>query len=483
MSLRKRLTVALTATVLVALGLVGVLTFILVNRAQIDQIDAELERAHPPIERAANGGPDNGDGDEDDSAPGFVESVRDLAPGYYAELRDIDGSVLLSVPLRAADGELLVLADADVPMPADGATDDDAVFASIHVAKDESIRVRVSRQNNGEVLVIGRSLESVEHTRRRLLVVLSLATVGALAAAAVLGSWLVRVGLRPLTDVERATAKIGDDDLGRRVPGDDAATEVGELARAVNTMLGRLQESFEQRARDLEALQESEARMRRFVADASHELRTPIAATSAYAELFERGARDRPDDLARAMSGIRSETARMAELVDELLLLAQLDEGRPLAVEPVDLCEIAIEAADAARAVDATRQVAIQLDDVAVVDGDPGRLRQVVDNLIGNVRTHTPPTTRCTVRVMTDHGQAVLSVTDDGPGMSPADAGHAFERFHRADTSRSRASGGSGLGLSIVSAIVEAHHGTVGMEATPGVGTTVTIRLPLGQGS
>jgi two-component system OmpR family sensor kinase len=254
---------------------------------------------------------------------------------------------------------------------------------------------------------------------------------------------------------------------------------MGRLATAINRMLDRLQGAFEQREDDLAALQESEARMRQFVADASHELRTPIAATAAYAELFERGARDRPDDLARAMAGIRSETARMADLVADLLLLAQLDEGRPQAALTVDLADLVVDAVDAANAVAPDRTVRLRIEDVVIVTGDPSRLRQVVDNLLGNVRTHTPPGTVCSVTVRSEHGRGVVTVADDGPGMSPRDAERAFGRFHRADTSRTRASGGAGLGLSIVAAIIEAHHGTVAMTSEPGRGTTVTVTLPL----
>jgi two-component system OmpR family sensor kinase len=467
-SLRTRLLVALLAAALAGLLIVDLLTYTLVTRSQIEQVDQELERAHPPIERAASA--TTGDREQ---------AIREAAPGFYAELRTPEGEVLLTVPLQRPGEDATTLGGTAVPLP-DGQGDDDAaVFVSIPSGGEHSLRVRVSRQSDDSVLVIGRSLASIEDTRDRLLIVLFVATVGAMVALGVLGSWLVRIGLRPLTAVERAAGEITDSELDRRVPGDNPRTEVGRLATAINHMLDRLHSAIDQREDDLVALQESEGRMRQFVADASHELRTPIAATAAYAELFERGAKDRPDDLARAMAGIRSETARMAALVADLLLLAQLDEDRPIDRARVDLAAIAFDAADAAQTVAPDRPVRLRIDDVVEVTGDALRLRQVIDNLLANVRTHTPPGTTCTLIVSRDHDEAVISVTDDGLGMPPGDAARAFDRFHRADTSRARASGGAGLGLSIVAAIVAAHGGTVAMVAPPGSGVTVTIRLPI----
>jgi len=467
MSLRNRLLLALLTASMVGFAIVAVLTYTLVTRAQLDQVDQELERAHPPIERAAAEGVAGGDRD-----------IRDAAPGFYVELRTSDGSADLRIPLQRPGDDPISLANSDVPPPAGDLTDDEAVFASVGSTGEHDLRIRVSRQPDGSVLIIGRSLQPLEDTRERLVVALLAASAGALAMLGLLGVWFVRIGLRPLTAVERAASEITDAGLDRRVPGASSDTEVGRLASALNRMLDRLQDAFDQSAEDLAALQASEARMRQFVADASHELRTPIAATAAYAELFERGARDRPDDLERAMTGIRSETARMADLVEDLLLLAQLDEGRPLAGVPVDLAGLAFEAVDAANAVAPDRLVKLRLDDVAVVIGDPTRLRQVLDNLLANVRHHTPPGTPCTLSIRCDGDDAVITVADEGPGMSPDDASRAFDRFHRADWSRARASGGTGLGLSIVAAIVAAHHGSVTMSSSD-TGTAVTIRLPL----
>jgi two-component system, OmpR family, sensor kinase len=466
-SLRTRLLLAVLVASMSGFAIVAVLTYTLVTSAQLDQVDQELERAHPPIERAAA-----------ESSIERERAIRDAAPGFYVELRTTDGARAVVIPLQRPGDDAITPANSDVPQPAGGVGDDDAVFASVRSSGEDELRVRVSRQSDGSILIVGRSLESIENTRERLVVALLVASAGAVAVAGLLGAWLVRLGLRPLTEFERAASEITDAELDRRVPGASPRTEVGRLAAAINRMLDRLQGGFHQRELDLVKLQESEARMRQFVADASHELRTPITATAAYAELFERGARDRPDDLERAMTGIRSETARMTDLVEDLLLLAQLDEGRPIADTRVDLAGLAFEAADAANAVAPDRPVRLRVDDVPVVIGDPSRLRQVLDNLLTNVRTHTPPSTACSLTVRCDGDDAVITVADEGPGMPPHDAARAFDRFHRADTSRARASGGTGLGLSIVAAIVAAHHGSVTMSSSPATGTTVTVRLP-----
>jgi two-component system OmpR family sensor kinase len=218
--------------------------------------------------------------------------------------------------------------------------------------------------------------------------------------------------------------------------------------------------------------------MRQFVADASHELRTPLAATTAYAELFGQGAKDHPEDLDRSMSGIISETRRMSELVNDLLLLAQLDERRPLAAEEVDLTEIVLNAMETARALDPDRVYKLKIDSVVNIEGDPTRLRQVVDNLLSNVRTHTPTAAPCEVLLGIEGDSAVLVVRDRGPGVSDHQLQYLGNRFFRVDDSRTRDIGGSGLGLSIAKAIVEAHGGSIAWSHTDPTGITATVRLP-----
>jgi two-component system OmpR family sensor kinase len=236
-------------------------------------------------------------------------------------------------------------------------------------------------------------------------------------------------------------------------------------------MLAQIETSFKAR-------QASEQKLRRFVADASHELRTPLTAVRAYAELFTRGAAARPDDLERSMAGITRESERMSLLVDDLLLLARLDEGRPLAQEPVAVDEVVHEAVETARLVDPERPLDVDLEPLDVL-GDRDRLRQIVDNLLANVRSHTPSGTPVHVRLGREGSSARVTVADDGPGMTEEQASHVFERFYRADESRARASGGVGLGLSIVAAVAEAHGGTVSVESTLGEGSAFHIDIPL----
>jgi two-component system OmpR family sensor kinase len=257
---------------------------------------------------------------------------------------------------------------------------------------------------------------------------------------------------------------------------------VGSLSQSFNTMVARIESSFAAQAQSEAQARASEERMRRFVGDASHELRTPLTSIRGFAELYRQGAQpDRPD-VDRAMSRVESEAARMGLLVEDLLLLARLDQQRPLEHKPVDLLELAGDAVQDARAVDPSRSVsleAVAAGPAPLVAGDAARLRQVFGNLVTNALTHTPAGTPVVVRVSTTDDLATVEVIDTGSGIPVQERGRVFERFFRADTSRTRASGGSGLGLSIVAALVAAHHGTVTVDDTPGGGATFRVQLPL----
>jgi two-component system OmpR family sensor kinase len=306
-----------------------------------------------------------------------------------------------------------------------------------------------------------------ELTRDEVIIgVLVLALVGGLAYA------LIGVGMRPLVRIEGTAAEIAAGDLSRRVEQTDPRTEVGRLGIALNAMLAHIEEAFAER-------QASENRLRRFVADASHELRTPLTSVRGYAELFRRGAAERPADLANAMRRIEAESARMGVLVDDLLLLAQLDQGRPLEQERVDLVTLVEELVADARAIEPDRPLELDAHGVIKVCGDDARLRQAVGNLLANARAHCPPEAAVRISVASDPLEATIEVADQGPGIDPADLDRVFERFFRSDPSRTRASGGTGLGLSIVASIVEAHGGRTEVSSTPGEGSCFRVVLPL----
>ena len=333
-------------------------------------------------------------------------------------------------------------------------------------------------------LFIGSDLSRDQAAIDRLVTIEVVVGLIVLAVLAMAGHVLVRNSLRPLTQVERTARAIAAGDLSQRVPDASQRTEVGRLSTALNGMLARIESSFRaQQASEAEA-RASEDRMRRFVADASHELRTPLTSIRGFAELYRQGAVTSPEETRRLMQRIEAEGARMGLLVEDLLQLARLDQQRPLTIVPVDLAEIAGDAVHDARAVQPDRPISLRLDesltDVPVVLGDEARLRQVVGNLVTNALTHTPVTAKVTVTVAEDDDPEVLvlRVADEGPGMAAGDAERVFERFYRADTSRTREAGGTGLGLAIVASLVAAHGGSVDLRTAPGQGAVFSVRLP-----
>jgi two-component system OmpR family sensor kinase len=297
-----------------------------------------------------------------------------------------------------------------------------------------------------------------------------------------LGWLVIRRGLLPLERMTRTAEEISSGDLSHRAGIPDDATEVGRLGAAFDTMLDRVEDAFEEQRLALDAKARSEDQLRRFVADASHELRTPLTAVRGYADLYRAGGLGNPADLERAMDRIGTESRRMGDLVEDLLLLARLDQGRPLRTDRVDLTRVVADAVADARAVEPGRPVAASIEPGVVVTGDEDRLRQVVGNLLANVRIHTPvgsPVEVALHRVPDDGDLAELRVVDHGPGIDPAIGTRVFDRFYRTGTGRSRETGGTGLGLSIVASLVHAQGGVVGHEATPGGGATFVVRLPL----
>jgi two-component system, OmpR family, sensor kinase len=478
MPLRARLVLAAAAVALVALVVADVATYSWLRSFLAGATDRSLEQAATSLLAGPGlGGPGGptappGAGRE----PGHIQS---LAPGLFVEMRSSTGAVVVGpYPAHEQGGaSYSPVLPAHIAGLSSGSPR--VLFSAPSVEKGgPELEVLAQRAPDGEVLVVAMSVASNASTLDHLVLIELVVTAATLAAAVLLGLWLVRVGLRPLTQVEAAAERITEGGLGQRVPGDDGRSEVGRLARALNVMLGRIEQAFDERDATESALRRSEERLRRFVADASHELRTPLAAVSAYAELFERGARDRPEDLERLLAGVRAETARMQDLVEDLLLLARLDEGRPLALAPVDLSALAGEAVRTARTLGPGWPVELSAPGPLEVTGDEVRLRQVLDNLLANVRAHTPPGTPTAVTVSRRAEGAVVEVADRGPGMSAEECARAFERFYRADPSRSRAHGGTGLGLSIVAAIVAAHGGQVAARPRDGSGLVVTVTVP-----
>ncbi len=473
MSLRARLLLVLAVLLGVGLLVADVATYAALRSSLFNRVDSSLDSSANGVA----GSLDQFDREGPGPGPGgplrrinFLAQFGVLTPGTYVEIRPGDGSPVIRGTLTRR-GESAP--SPRIPSGFGPAADGSSRRATVPAVHGGS-RFRLLAQSvpsSDSTLILGVPLHETDTTLNQLKWIEVLVTIAVIASALLFGLWLITASLRPLRRIEETAAAIGAGDLSRRVEPDGGTTEIGRLGGALNAMLGQIEGAFAERSA-------SEARLRRFISDASHELRTPVAAVSAYAELFDRGARDRPDDLERSMTGIQRETRRMGLLVSDLLLLARLDQGRPLEAGPVDLTKLAGEAVDAAHAMEPGRPLSLDAPAAVTVTADAERLRQVVDNLLANVRAHTPPDAAAVVRVRADGANAVLEVADAGPGLDSERATHVFERFYRGDPSRSRDHGGAGLGLSIVAAIVQAHGGSVGLESMPGVGTTFRLTLP-----
>jgi two-component system OmpR family sensor kinase len=343
-----------------------------------------------------------------------------------------------------------------------------------------SWRVLVRAVPGGRHVVTAFSLDDVQSTVGQLELADTVAGLAAIVLLAATGLPLIRASLSPLSRIEDTASAIAAGELSRRIPHPPERTEVGRLAASLNAMLSRIEASYRAREDGEATARDSEDRMRRFVADASHELRTPLTSVKGLAEFYLQlgDAADRAE-AARLMTGIQAEADRMSRLVEDLLMLAQFDENRPLDLQPVDLSSIAVQAVTGARAIQPDRPLTVLAAAPVIVSADAGRLRQVIDNLVGNALQHTPAGTPVTVSVTAAAGQGQVSVADTGPGLSAAQAARVFDRFYRTDRARSRASGGTGLGLSIAATLVAAHGGTIAVETQPGHGAVFLVRLPL----
>jgi two-component system OmpR family sensor kinase len=459
MTLRARLSLITVALVAVGLVAAGVATRLALQSFLIDRVDQQFQPAVQPVAAFFL----RGDGDE--GAQRQIYGV--LPPNSYAAVLSANGQVLASQPFGTVDGhtaEQIVKAGAKL---SSGTITADGYRVAI---------IPASQTSDGGPglttrLLLAIPLSDAESTLNRLTLLELLVGLIVAGCVAVLAYVLVRREFRPLERMEATAAAIAAGDLSQRVSEDDPATEVGRLGAALNAMLAQIELAFE-------AQRQSENRLRRFVADASHELRTPLTSVRGFAELFRRGAAGRPEDLAVAMRRIESEAERMGVLVDDLLMLAKLDQGRPIDAEPVDLRAVVEELVSDHRILHPEWPIELHAEGEGTVVGDELRLRQAVTNLLSNARTHTPPGTPLNVRFETDGDERLVEVADEGPGIPPDLLPRVFERFVRSDPSRARASGGSGLGLSIVAAIVEAHGGRVEAASPPGHGATFRLLLP-----
>ncbi len=457
--LRVKLVAAVLALAAAGLLAAGLVTTTVLRTYLVGRVDADLAGAVP-------------------------QALRLVALAQSGRVRGLDGSGLLTryyVSATGPSGTLVV----PVPAPPPALPDAPPVgrpFTTGATSGDGRWRALVETGGDGSTLVVAAPLAPTDATVSRMVVVQAVVGGVVLALLGAAGYAVVRTSLRPLREVETTAAAIAGGELSLRVPRQDDTTEVGRLAAAFNSMLGRIETAFQAQQASESQARASEARLRQFVADASHELRTPLTSIRGFAELYRQGAVPPGPDLDRVMGRVEGEAARMGQLVEEMLLLARLDQQRPLESAPVDLLRLAADAVHDAQAVDPGRTVRLDVDERGeqpVVLGDEARLRQVLANLLANALTHTPPGTAVCVRLGTDAGRALLDVTDAGPGLTPDQVSRVFERFYRADSSRGRSSGGSGLGLSIVQAVVEAHGGRVGVRSAQGHGATFSVELPL----
>ena len=415
-----------------------------------------------------------------DASTGWAQQPRQSFPSdpepnparppsnFYVQGVDARGDVWMAINDRKASP---ALPDSDdvgpVPVTIGSVGDSNVQWRAVSV-----------RGPDGELITVAVDLSDLQSTVDSLVLLQAAIGGGVLLVLGVVGYWVVHRSLQPLVEVEKTAAAIAGGQLDSRVPQGDPRTEVGQLALALNGMLARIQGAVASSEASAESARISEQRMRRFITDASHELRTPLTTIRGFAELYRQGA---ARDVEMLMSRIESESRRMGGLVEDLLLLAQLDAQRPLDRNRVDLLALATDAVHDAQLIAASRSISMSILDgpgTPEVLGDETRLRQVLGNLVANALQHTPESARVTVRVGTVGEDAVLEVADEGPGMETVDAQQVFERFYRADSSRTRSSGGAGLGLSIVDSLVRAHGGVVTVRTAPGSGCCFRVALP-----
>jgi two-component system, OmpR family, sensor kinase len=475
-SLRTR--VLLSVLLLSAAGLIALaaVTYAEQRSFLLGRVDQQLRGASGAVSRALDGAgyrPAGEAGLADDRGAGaggrgLGGPGPNLPPGTYGQRRDATGKVIGSLPFTYGQ--------TPPPAPKLPAHVPVGKLLTVGSVGSSGLRYRIyetrdPRPEDSGLTVVAVPLKEVDQTLSRLLLVEGLVIAGVLAALGLSAFFVVRLGLRPLSRIETTAGQIAAGDLSRRVAPATPRTEVGRLGLALNAMLERLEQAFAER-------EQSQERLRQFLADASHELRTPLAAIRGYAELFRMGATRDEADRELAMRRIEHQAKRMGVLVEDLLTLARLDEAPARPHEPVDLAALAHDAVEDARATAPQRRIALDADEPARVRGDSHQLRQVLANLIRNALEHTPAGGPIEVSVKVERGSAVVEVRDHGPGLPPGPPHRLFERFWRSEGGRERGKAGAGLGLAIVDGLVKAHSGHISAQNAPGGGALFTVRVP-----
>ncbi|HEX2143260.1 MAG TPA: ATP-binding protein [Glycomyces sp.] len=459
MAIRTKIAAAMAVLLIAAVCIIGFVTVQTVSNHLIDQVDQKL---HGLLEQGGIRSVPTGDPTDDVPYSEFALMVFDES-----------GRVVLGIPAGYKDAPY-ALPDIASPPSSSGyftveSTDGDVTYRAATLA---DIDAQVNGVSGTYTIVVATSMEDVEATAATLTRTVVITGI-VVAVIGILAAWLItRRGLRVVDHMVADAETVASGSLVHRITAADPRTEMGRLSLALNRMVSRLTEAITERDRQ-------HGRLRQFVADAGHELRTPLTAIGGYVQLYQSGAAAQGEKLDRAMDRIGSENARLAKLVDDLMVLSRLDEEVGGDRELVELAQLAQDAVDDAEVADPDHPVALTAARAITVVANEGQLRQVLVNLLNNARVHTPPGTAIDVSVAEDRGWAILRVADHGPGIPDEHRQKVFDRFYRADPSRSRATGGSGLGLSIVSSIVAAHGGEIHLESVEGRGTTVEVRLPV----
>jgi two-component system, OmpR family, sensor kinase len=471
MTLRARLVAGLLVVAAAGLLLLGGITYAEQRSFQYERVDQQVRAAAdqmgPELARAM-GRAINGDYDDHLGRPAGGGPNFGLPAGTYGQKRDASGRVLF--------GKVFAVNQTVTAKPALPAKLPVGRTITVNGEKGAGTRYRVLAvpdPRGSTINVAAIPLRATDDLLERLLVVEALVIAAVLLVLGSVSWVVVRVGLLPLDRMGHTAGAIAAGDLSHRVESTDPRSEVGRLGLALNAMLDRLEQAFGER-------EASENRLRRFIADASHELRTPLASIRGYAELFRMGAARDPADVEKAMRRIEDEATRMGVLVDDLLMLARLDEVADAPHGEVDLAAVVRDAVDDGRATAPTRTIRARLDEPAPVIGDADQLRQVLGNLLRNAFVHTPEGTPIEVTLSRANGEVRLEIRDHGPGLPPGDPDALFERFWRTEGGRERGRGGAGLGLAIVAAIVDAHGGHVRAENAGGGGASFVVTLPAG---